>query len=86
MVYPYRNECCGGYISLKEKELSGSMVDQIMESAEYKGAQELVTACPLCLYNLNHGGHSHTPIVKYFTEILAEALGIKEEQGGVEGA
>ena len=70
----------------KEKELSGSMVDQIMESAEYKGAQELVTACPLCLYNLNHGGHSHTPIVKYFTEILAEALGIKEEQGGVEGA
>ena len=86
VVYPYRNECCGGYISLKEKELSGSMVDQIMESAEYKGAQELVTACPLCLYNLNHGGHSHTPIVKYFTEILAEALGIKEEQGGVEGA
>lgn len=78
VVYPYRNECCGGYISLKEKEMSGQMVDTIMESAEYNGAEELVTACPLCLYNLNHGGHSHTPIVKYFTEILAEALGLKE--------
>lgn len=78
VVYPYRNECCGGYISLKEKERSGQMVDTIMESAEEKGAEMLITACPLCLYNLNHGGHAHTPIVKYFTEVLAEALGIKE--------
>lgn len=54
------------------------MVDTIMESAEEKGAEMLITACPLCLYNLNHGGHAHTPIVKYFTEVLAEALGIKE--------
>lgn len=88
VVYPYRNECCGGYISLKDKELSGGMVDQIMESAEYKGAEELVTACPLCLYNLS--SRSHTPIVKYFTEILAEALGLKEAgeqdvEGGVQG-
>lgn len=78
VVYPYRNECCGGYISLKEKERSGQMVDTIMESAEEKGAEMLITACPLCLYNLNHGGRAHTPIVKYFTEVLAEALGIKE--------
>ncbi len=79
VIYPYRNECCGGYISLKEKERSGQMVDTIMDSAEEKGAEMLITACPLCLYNLNHGGHPHTPVVKYFTEVLAEALGIKEE-------
>lgn len=88
VVYPYRNECCGGYISLKEKELSRGMVDQILESAEYKGAEELVTACPLCLYNLNLNSkeHSHTPIVKYFTEILAEALGLMDDmENDVEG-
>lgn len=78
VIYPYRNECCGGYISLKEKERAGQMVDTIMESAEYKGAEMLITACPLCMYNLNHGGHAHAPVVKYFTEVLAEALGIKE--------
>lgn len=79
VVYPYRNECCGGYISLKDKELAGKMVNTIMESAEYKGAEELVTACPLCLYNLRHKGKGHDVEVKYFTEILAEALGVLED-------
>ena len=91
VIYPYRNECCGGYISLKEKDLSGAMTDRIMESAAYMGAEELITACPLCRYNLMHrgGGHScglpdgkaekPTLPVRYFTEVLAEALGVKEQ-------
>ncbi|MFR5732310.1 MAG: heterodisulfide reductase-related iron-sulfur binding cluster [Clostridium sp.] len=65
----------------REKELAGSMVDQIMESAEYKGAEELVTACPLCHVQLKThiaGMHIHS-MVNYFTEILAEALGSKSE-------
>ena len=33
VVYPMRNECCGGYISLKEKKMASNMVDQIMASA-----------------------------------------------------
>lgn len=75
VVYPYRNECCGGYISLKEPSLAGSMCDRIASSAESFGAEALVTACPLCKYNLSKAG---LPVV-YFTELLAEALGIKED-------
>lgn len=75
VVYPYRNECCGGYISLKEKELSGHLCGQIAESAASLGAECLVTACPLCKYNLSK--ESSLPVV-YFTELLAEALGILE--------
>ena len=81
VVYPYRNECCGGYISLKEKAMAGQMADTILESAQYNGAEELVTACPLCLYNLNHSGQPHSVKVTYFTEILAEALGLTEGGG-----
>ena len=77
VIYPYRNECCGGYISLKEKELSKNMCNKIMDSAEGFGADMLITACPLCLYNLNKA-NSELPVV-YFTELLAEALGVKEE-------
>ena len=33
VIYPYRNECCGGYISLKEKEMSQNMCEKIEESA-----------------------------------------------------
>ena len=28
VVYPMRNECCGGYISLKEKKMASNMVDR----------------------------------------------------------
>ena len=75
VVYPYRNECCGGYISLKEPNLAASMCDKITSSAAGFEADCLVTACPLCKYNLNKSGK--LPIV-YFTELLAEALGVKE--------
>ena len=78
VIYPYRNECCGGYISLKEKEMSKNMCEKIMESAEGFGAGMLITACPLCLYNLNKSAGASLPVV-YFTELLAEALGVKEE-------
>ena len=79
VVYPYRNECCGGYISLKEKDLSKSMADKIMDSASGFGADMLITACPLCLYNLNKSTADGKVPVYYFTELLAEALGVKEE-------
>ncbi len=80
VIYPYRNECCGGYISLKEKEMAGRMVDNIQESASGFGAEMLVTACPLCRYNLGLTQNG-LPVV-YFTELLAEALGVKEEAEG----
>ena len=78
VVYPYRNECCGGYISLKEKEMSGRMSCNIVDSAAGAGAEMLITACPLCMYNLNKSGSGKIPVY-YFTELLAEALGVKEE-------
>ena len=77
VVYPYRNECCGGYISIKEKGLSQTMCNRIAESAAGFEAECLVTACPLCKYNLNQSGR--LPVV-YFTELLAEALGVKEAE------
>jgi len=78
VIYPYRNECCGGYISLKEKDMAKNMCDNIVESAEGFGAEMLITACPLCMYNLNKSTDEKLPVV-YFTELLAEALGVKEE-------
>lgn len=82
VIYPYRNECCGGYLSLKDQDASGKMTDRIMESARYHGADALITACPLCRYNLNTAGTASKVPVYYFTELLAEALGVKEEAGG----
>ncbi|MBQ8885469.1 MAG: CoB--CoM heterodisulfide reductase iron-sulfur subunit B family protein [Clostridia bacterium] len=76
VIYPFRNECCGAYVGLKNPDLPKKQSERILRSAKEKGAEEVITACPLCLYNLNEKGSGILP-VKYFTELLAEALGVK---------
>jgi len=78
VVYPFRNECCGGYMSLEETELVQSLCDRIMDSAVQMGAEALITACPLCRYNLSKNATRNKLPVFFFTELLAEALGVKE--------
>ena len=78
VVYPMRNECCGAYVGLKDKELPKKRSEIVLSSAKEKGAELVITACPLCLYKLQVNGGDILP-VKYFTELLAEALGVKDE-------
>ena len=47
VIYPYRNECCGGYISLKEKDMSQNMCQKIEDSAKGFGADMLITHHPM---------------------------------------
>ncbi len=75
--YPMRNECCGAYVSLKNEQVVEKRSSMVIDSAKNMGAEEIITACPLCLYNLQK--HSNGFTVKYFTELLAEALGVKDE-------
>ena len=74
--YPMRNECCGAYVSLKNEALASKSSKRVLNSAKEKGAEELITACPLCLYNLQKNVEDLK--ITYFTELLAEALGVKE--------
>lgn len=76
--YPYRNECCGAYVALENKSCAETQTDRALNSALSAGCEELITACPLCMYNLVENATAHKLPVKYFTELLAEALGVKE--------
>ena len=71
-----RNECCGGYIAAEDKAQATKRSSTVMEDAARNGADTVITACPLGLYNLAKNGGSELPVV-YFTELLAEALGVK---------
>ena len=66
--YPYKNECCGGY---KIPEKSSELSKTVMHCSAQRGADSLITACPLCEFNLSKHGS-----VYYFTELLAKALGL----------
>ncbi|MBR3838044.1 MAG: CoB--CoM heterodisulfide reductase iron-sulfur subunit B family protein [Clostridia bacterium] len=73
--YPYRNECCGAYLALEDQAITKKKSSAVLHSAKCAGAQEVITACPLCLYNLQKCGDD-LPVV-YFTELLFEALGLE---------
>ena len=75
--YPMRNECCGAYAGMKDKSLVEKRSGKVVYSAEQNGAEIIVTACPLCYYNLKEYGGGKARVV-YFTELLAEALGVKD--------
>ncbi|MBR0447447.1 MAG: CoB--CoM heterodisulfide reductase iron-sulfur subunit B family protein [Clostridia bacterium] len=77
VVYAMRNECCGGYVSVESPELAKNKASAVVNNAKAQGADMIITACPLCKYNLVKNG-ADIPVV-YFTELLAEALGVKED-------
>ena len=78
VYYGLRNECCGGYSTIEGKEFAQKQVAKIMNNAKASGAEALITACPLCMYNLKENAVDGLPVY-YFTELLAEALGVKED-------
>lgn len=79
VIYAQRNECCGAYTMFDDESIPKMCVDRIVADAASHGAEELVTSCPLCRYNLVKNGAEESGIkVQYFTQLLAEALGIKE--------
>ena len=80
VIYAKRNECCGGYVSVESPELAKKNSNAVMQNAIAQGAEMIITACPLCKYNLVKNG-ADIPVV-YFTELLAEALGVKEDTDG----
>ena len=78
VVYPYRNECCGGYVTMENPDLAKKKSQKVTESAKNGGAEVILTACPLCKYNLEKNG-TDVPVI-YLTELLAEAFGVKEDE------
>lgn len=76
VFYAMRNECCGGYAVMEKKEIAKKRGAAVLENAADSGAETVVTACPLCLYNLNQNAQAAGVEVTYFTSLLAEALGL----------
>ena len=77
VYYGLRNECCGGYTTIENRQYAQKQAQRIVDNAKTAGAECLITACPLCLYNLTQNTDGGLP-VRYFTELLAQALGVEE--------
>jgi len=91
---PHKVECCGAYQTVVNPRIARERVWEIVGAAARRGADVIITSCPLCTYNLEHHQLSVTgkekrrhgiPIL-YFTQILAYALGVPEGELGLEDA
>lgn len=79
VTYAMRNECCGGYVTMENPALARKKSDAVLTDAALHNAEMVVTACPLCRYNLEKNGGGKLPVV-YFTALLAQAMGLETEE------
>lgn len=87
--WSFKTDCCGGSLSLSRADVVQKLVNKIFVRAEEAGANCIVTACPMCVANLEMRQKPsrfsyevpHPVPVLYFTELLALAMGLP----GVEG-
>ncbi|MBQ0003189.1 MAG: CoB--CoM heterodisulfide reductase iron-sulfur subunit B family protein [Treponema sp.] len=77
VIYAERNECCGAYTMFEDEKIPQNRTKKIITNAKDFGAEFLITSCPLCRYNLIKNQSEEKLDVIYFSEILANALGIK---------
>ncbi|MDR1534593.1 MAG: CoB--CoM heterodisulfide reductase iron-sulfur subunit B family protein [Planctomycetota bacterium] len=73
-----RSRCCGGYVALDDRESAQAMTESVLSSAVKAGAEVVISACPLCMYNLKNGAGENKLPVRYFTELLEEAFGLAD--------
>jgi heterodisulfide reductase subunit B len=87
--FPFQSECCGSYLAASQPDVPQALSQTIVEQAAQAGAQAIVTACPLCQYNLDKQSararaSARLPIL-YFTQLLAVALGLPDESQALGG-
>lgn len=90
--FPFHDECCGSFLKATKPELAEAMADKVVQSALALGADCIVTACPLCQFNLDHPQkaavgtrHGKTLPILYFSQLLAVSLGLPPEDWGMDG-
>jgi len=85
--FPMKTECCGGFQIVNDEELAVACSQNVVTSALKRGADVIVTTCPLCRYNLDRKqedmatrvrGFRTVPVI-YFTQLLGVALGLPEK-------
>jgi len=89
---PYMTECCGSYLTVKDKHLVADRTNKIVGSMQKKEADLIMVSCPLCQFNLDrrqkeakalNPAFREVPIV-YFTQLMALALGVDYMKLGFE--
>ena len=89
--YPLTTSCCGGHMTQIGPETAFELIRRLVADADERGAQMMVTVCPMCQMNIdayqnetNHffGTEYHMPIL-FFTQLMGLAFGCEPEKLGI---
>ncbi len=89
--WSFKTECCGASLATSRPDLGHRMIYEVIRNAREAGAECIITACPLCMMNLDmrQGGVEKAynekldmPIY-YVTELAAIACGASPREVGV---
>jgi len=90
--WSHKTECCGAAMVTARPDVGTRMLYRVLKDAQQSGAECLVTACPLCMLNLDMRQNAvekqfkekfNLPIY-YVTELLAIACGDAPKTVGIE--
>jgi heterodisulfide reductase subunit B len=87
---PFMTECCGSYLTVKDKHLVADRTNKIVGNITKNNADIIMVSCPLCLFNLDRRQkearelNPSLPVIPivYFTQLMALALGIDHKELG----
>lgn len=89
--YPLTTSCCGGHMTQIGPETAFELIRRLVADADERGAQMMVTVCPMCQMNIdayqnetNHffGTDYHMPIL-FFTQLMGLAFGKEPKELGI---
>jgi len=91
LEYPYKTECCGAGFSVSRTDIVSKLSGKIIEDAEYRGAEAIIVACPMCHSNLDmrrsdinrHWKREFKIPVVFVTQAIGLAIGLSESRLGL---
>ena len=90
--WAFKTECCGAAHPTTKGEVGFPMLERILTQAKEQGADCIVTACPLCMGNLDMRqtqvgekfNKKYDLPVFYFTQLIGLAMGLKPKDLGID--
>jgi len=89
--YPLKTACCGGTLSMSKREVGSNLIGDLLLAAVATDADCIITACPLCMFNLNSfqneaakakGTKFHIPVL-FVTQLMGMAFGLTPKTVGL---
>ncbi|MBN1213792.1 MAG: CoB--CoM heterodisulfide reductase iron-sulfur subunit B family protein [candidate division Zixibacteria bacterium] len=89
--WPLKTRCCGGSLTGIVQDVGLRLSYILLAEARKRGCDLIVTACPLCQFNLEcyqsrisgiYGHKIKIPVI-YFTQLMGHAFGLSDEMLGL---